>query len=143
MIWTTPEFDASFAKLANESAKMAFIDLIISETNQGYANSDMPVSLTYFNQYVTFLFFCQVRIKLHDVKTHPTLHDQPSASSSTMVGNFRNSMPKDELLNCADAAVLLIDDNNTGYCGVAYLDVTSYCGAFSVTKKSCATGYYR
>jgi len=122
MIWTTPEFDAAFS---SDADKMAFIDLIFQETNQGYINSAMPV-----------------RVQLLDVATHPTIKDNPSASSSTMVGSFKNSMPKSELLNCADAAALLIEDNNTGYCGVAYTGVTSYCGAFSVTKRSCATGYY-
>ena len=83
--------------------------------------------------------FLQVRVQLHDIKAHPTLTDVSDAS--TMLGDFRDSMSSSELLNCADAAALLIEDFSS--CGIAYLDVTSSCGAISVTKKSCATGYYR
>ena len=75
----------------------------------------------------------------HDIKPHPTLNDMPD--SSDMLYAFRDSMPTSELLNCADSAALLIQDFNS--CGIAFLDVTESCGAFSVTKKSCATGYYR
>merc|ERR1719312_1387233 len=49
-------------------------------------------------------------------------------------------MPQNELLNCADSAALLIKDFDN--CGIAKFAVTSSCKTFSVTKKSCATGYY-
>ena len=80
-----------------------------------------------------------MRVQLHNIKAHPTLTD--ISDSSQLLRDFRDSMSSSELLNCADAAALLIEDFNS--CGIAYLDVTSSCGAFSVTKKSCATGYYR
>ena len=50
-------------------------------------------------------------------------------------------MPQHELFNCADSAALLIKD--FGNCGIAKFAVTSSCRSLSVTKKSCATGYYR
>ena len=72
-------------------------------------------------------------------KLHPTLVDIDD--SSDLVDDFENSMPQHELLNCADAAALLIYDFNN--CGIAKFDTSSSCRSFSVTKKSCATGYYR
>ena len=80
-----------------------------------------------------------MRVQLHNIKAHPTLTD--ISDSSQLLRDFRDSMSSSELLNCADAAALLIEDFNS--CGIAYLDVTSSCGAVSVTMKSCATGYYR
>ena len=46
MIWYTPEFLASFA---SEADMNVFIDLVFEETNQGYINSEMPVSMTRIN----------------------------------------------------------------------------------------------
>ena len=43
MIWYTPEFLAAFA---SEADMNVFIDLVFEETNQGYINSEMPVSMT-------------------------------------------------------------------------------------------------
>ena len=40
MIWTTPQFVASFA---SDGDMRRFIDLIFTETNTGYINSEMPV----------------------------------------------------------------------------------------------------
>jgi hypothetical protein len=74
-----------------------------------------------------------------DMKVHPTLHDQ--ASASAMITNFEASLPSWDLYNCADAAVLLVDDFDS--CGIAKLDVTSSCRTLSITAKDCATGYYR
>ena len=44
MIWYTPEFRATFT---SDEEMMVFIDLIFTETNQGYINSEIPVSLKY------------------------------------------------------------------------------------------------
>ena len=41
MVWTTPQFDGTFA---TEEDRRAFVDLMILEANQGYINSKMPVS---------------------------------------------------------------------------------------------------
>ena len=83
--------------------------------------------------------FLQVRVQLHDIKTHPTLTD--IWDGGQMLRDFVDSMSSSELLNCADAAALLVEDFDS--CGIANVDVTSSCRAFSVTMKSCATGYYR
>ena len=99
------------------------------------------IGLILFNKKLPLLFD-QVRCSLHDVKAHPTLVDMTnsSTSASQLLADFKSSMSQSELLNCADAAALLISDFDS--CGIAYFDVTSSCGAFSITKKSCATGYY-
>lgn len=57
------------------------------------------------------------------------------------IDDFRTSLPSAELLNCADAAALLIESFDS--CGIASFGVTDSCASFSVTQKSCATGYYR
>ena len=41
MVWTTPQFDGTFA---TEEDRRAFVDLMVVEANQGYVNSKMPVS---------------------------------------------------------------------------------------------------
>jgi len=118
MIWTTPQFEALFSSVTDMET---FIDLVFEETNQGYINSEMPV-----------------RAVLHDIKSHPTLVD--IQDSSQLVNDFEDSMSQSDLLNCADSAALLIEDFDS--CGIANFGVTSSCRSFSVTKKSCATGYY-
>ena len=42
MIWYTPQFYDSFA---SEADMNVFIDLVFEETNQGYINSEIPVSI--------------------------------------------------------------------------------------------------
>ena len=79
-----------------------------------------------------------MRSSLHDVKAHPTLVD--ITSMNQLLGDFRSSMSQSKLLNCADAAALLIGDFDS--CGIAFFNAACSCGAFSVTAKSCATGYY-
>lgn len=118
MIWYTPEFRATFI---SDEEMMVFIDLIFTETNQGYINSEIPLTAV-----------------KHDVKLHPTLNDLND--SSVMLDAFSSSMPLSDLLSCADSTALLIEEFNS--CGIAYLDRAFSCGAISVTKKSCATGYY-
>ena len=78
-------------------------------------------------------------MSLHAVATHPTLMDMEDASQ--LLSAFGASLPIKELLNCADAAALLVEKFNS--CGIANFDVVQYCASLSVTMKSCATGYYR
>ena len=49
MLWYTPEFRNTFS---TEADMEAFVNLVIEETNQGYINSNIPVSplLTHFFQ---------------------------------------------------------------------------------------------
>jgi len=119
MIWYTPQFYDSFE---SEADMNVFIDLIFEETNQGYINSKIPI-----------------RVSKLGVKPHPTLVD--ISNPDQLVDDFEASMPSSELLNCADAAALLIHDFDS--CGIANnIGTFSSCRSFSVTKKSCATGYY-
>ena len=41
MLWFTPEFQATFS---SDTEMETFIDLMFMETNQGYINSQIPVS---------------------------------------------------------------------------------------------------
>ena len=66
---------------------------------------------------------------------------EEETSSSTVLTNFKNSMSMNKLKNSADAAALLVADLSG--CGIAYTHTTGNCYTLSVTKKSCATGYYR
>jgi len=118
MIWYTPQFRATFS---SEEEMDLFIDQIFAETNQGYINSQIPVTAV-----------------KHDVKQHPNLTDIDD--SSAMLSAFADSMSTSDLLNCADSAALLIEDFSS--CGIAFLNTAFSCRAISVTKKSCATGYY-
>merc|ERR1711970_217404 len=118
MIWYTPQFLAMFA---SEADMNVFVDLVFEETNQGYINSQMPV-----------------RVSKVGPKQHPSLVD--IEDSGDLIDDFSESLPQHELLNCADSAALLIGDFDN--CGIAKIDTTSSCRTYSVTKKSCATGYY-
>ena len=85
------------------------------------------------------IILLKVRVSKLGPKLHPTLNDVED--SSTMIGEFESSLPQHELLNCADAAALLIGEFSS--CGIAKMATTGSCRTYSVTKKSCATGYYR
>ena len=62
-------------------------------------------------------------------------------SSSTLLTNFRNMKGDTETLRgTADAAALIYEDSSG--CGRAYLYAYSNQLSLSITKKSCATGYY-
>ena len=80
-----------------------------------------------------------MRAVKHDVKQHPTLTD--IRDSKRLLYAFKNSMSKTELLNCADSAVLLVKDTRS--CGYGFVNTVFSCNTFSITKKSCATGYFR
>ena len=145
MIWYTPQFRATFS---SEEEMDLFIDQIFAETNQGYINSQIPVSVigqvqTSSSHKCDFVSLnktmLQVTAVKHHVKQHPNLTDIDD--SSAMLSAFADSMSSSDLLNCADSAALLIEDFSS--CGIAFLNTAFSCRAISVTKKSCATGYYR
>merc|ERR1719369_1751928 len=119
MIWYTEEFKQLFSSTEDIEA---FTDLVILETNQAYISGNIPV-----------------RVSKHCVQLHPTLTEDVT-DSSTVLSKFRNSMSTSELRNSADAAALLVADLSG--CGIAYTHTTGSCFTLSVTKKSCATGYY-
>ena len=134
MIWYTPQFLAQFS---SEEDMNTFVDLIFTETDQGYINSGIPVSDK--SCVKIMILISKVRVKKLGPKLHQTLND--IYDSSLMISEFESSLPHYELLNCADAAALLIADFS--HCGIAKVRATGSCRTFSVTKKSCATGYYR
>lgn len=72
-------------------------------------------------------------------KQHPTINDNKNPFQ--LLNDFYESLPSQDLYQCADAAVLLVE--STGACGVGATDVTMSCNTVSITQKSCATGYYR
>jgi hypothetical protein len=115
-VYFTPEFALETPDIEG------FVSQAIAETNQGYANSQVPI---------TVQLFC----------IEPaTINDYPD--SHTMLQLFREM--KDsvvELRDTADAAALLgIDIGDS--CGVAYVDTTGNGLTLSVTEKKCSVGYY-
>jgi len=119
MLWYTQEFRNLFATSADMDA---FTDLVILETNEAYISGNMPV-----------------RIQKHCLKQHPTINEDDT-DSSTILSNFASSMSTSDLRHSADTAALLVADLSG--CGIAYTHTTGSCYTISVTKKSCATGYY-
>ena len=53
MIWYTPQFYDTFA---SEADMNVFIDLVFEETNQGYFNSKIPVSIISLVLLIQLLF---------------------------------------------------------------------------------------
>merc|ERR1719228_386854 len=119
MFWYTQEFKNLFTTVADMDT---FLDLIITETNEAYESGDIPV-----------------RIQKHCAEKHPTINED-DIDSSTLLSAFASSMSTSDLRNSADTAALLTADLSG--CGIAYTHVTGSCYTLSVTKKSCATGYY-
>jgi len=119
MLWYTKEFRSLFTTYSDMDA---FTDLIILETNDGYINGNIPV-----------------RVEKHCLKQHPTVNEDDSSSSAILTA-FKNSMSLNDLRQSADSTALLTADMSG--CGIAYTHTTTNCYTISVTKKSCATGYY-
>ena len=118
MLYYTTEVKKNVADLEG------FFNQILAETNQGYRNSDIPVRLTKF------------------CSEEATLEELPDAKSSfSVLSAFRNMKGSDSALrNTADAAALITW--TLPGCGVGYLYSYENGLSFSVTKKSCAAGYY-
>jgi len=114
MFYYTPEF----ASITDDIP--LFVSQVIAETNQGYINSGIPV-----------------RIRSHCIAA-ATLHDQPHYI--TMINQFSQYKPINELRNSADAAALLVKKFDS--CGVAKTDTFESGNTVSVTQKSCALGYF-
>merc|ERR1719414_1667405 len=114
MFYYTPEFEAVTDDIP------LFVSQVIAETNQGYINSGIPL-----------------RIRSHCIAA-ATLHDHPHYI--TMINQFSQYKPIDELHNSADAAALLVKKFDS--CGVAKTDTFETGNTVSVTMKSCALGYF-
>ena len=67
-----------------------FVDLVFAETNEGYINSDIPVSFTMEDE-KELIIFLKVRVSKLGPKLHPTLND--IEDSITMLREFESSLP--------------------------------------------------
>ena len=115
MFYYTPEFEAATPDIPG------YINEVLAETNQGYANSNIPISVTKF---------CIEAATINDMR-----------DSSALLKAFASMKPSASALrNTADAAALLA--LNTKSCGVAYGNAISLGTTISLCKKSCARGYF-
>merc|ERR1719295_822190 len=115
MFYYTADFEAITPDIPG------FIDQVLAETNQGYINSKIPLTVTKF---------CIEAATINDME-----------QSSDLLRAFYNMKSSTaELRNTADAAALLSVDFNS--CGVAYLNTWDSGWTISVCQKSCALGYF-
>merc|ERR1712130_1052015 len=115
MFYYTADFEAITSDIPG------YIDQVLAETNQGYANSQLPLTVTRF---------CIEAATINDIQ-----------DTSDFISAFANMKPTTaELRNTADAAALLSVDFNS--CGVAYLNTWDSGWTISVCQKSCALGYF-
>jgi hypothetical protein len=103
-----------------------FIGEIIAETNQGYANSHVPLRA---------YALCHERATIPETRSARDLLTQ----FVTMKGENSGSSTA-ALLDTADSAQLLAKELD--YCGLGFLDSIAASGTVSVVMKSCAVGYY-
>ena len=118
MIYYTPEFAAITSDIPG------FVDQVLAETNQGYVNSNIPMT-----------------IKLHCIE--PASISDTSSSSALMLSFMAmKKMSAAALRHSADAAVLLVASMGN-YCGRAHSINSIGSGhTISVCAKSCALGYF-
>ena len=98
-----------------------FIDQIITETNQGYANSKVAM---------TVVKHCSELASIDDQENSLTMLNNFQAMKSSVL----------ELRGSADAAHLLVFEFKG--CGIGYTNVISFKSTLSATKKACAVGQY-
>lgn len=99
-----------------------FFDQVIAVTNQGYANSKIPVM-----------------IKQHCSPEEATINDNPDAV--VMLKSFAKMKgTASALRQTADVAALFVNDFNS--CGIGYVNTIDAKYTFTATRKSCALGYY-
>jgi len=115
MFYYTADFEAITPDIPG------FIDQVLAETNQGYINSQIPLTVTKF---------CIEAATINDME-----------QSSDLLRAFYNmKSSKAELRNTADAAALFAADFSS--CGRAYTNTIWSGNTLSITQKSCALGYY-
>merc|ERR1719411_362466 len=113
-IYYTPQFEAATADIDG------FLDQVMQETNQGYINSKVPLRVK---------LFCHEEAPVNDGNN--ALND----FSKIKGGDFK------AILGSADQAALLL--KNYRACGTAWgINMVPSGRMISVTKKSCALGYY-
>ena len=114
-VYYTPQFAASTADVD------AFIDQVIQETNLGYLNTRVPLRVK---------ALCSEQATVNDISDPRTM----ILTFARMKGNYA------ALRGSADAAALLV--NSFGACGIGALNSISSGATITVTRKSCALGYY-
>ena len=97
-----------------------YIDQVLAETNQGYANSQVPLTVTRF---------CIEAATIDEIE-----------DSSDFIAAFANMKDQRSLRNTADSAALLSMDFSS--CGVAYLNTIGSGWTISIATKDCAFGYF-
>ena len=113
MVYYTPQFAAITADIPG------YVEQVLAETNQGYANSLIPVTIS---------LLCIEAA---------TINDQMDVNG--LITEFREMKGSVEALrNTADAAFLLVEDNNA--CGAGYLATYDMGWTISFAQKSCALG---
>ena len=104
----TPEF----ANAVNDIPGL--VGQILAETNQGYANSQVPLQAV----------LCKIEAA--------TIHD--NADSEALINNFANMKASPALIrDSADVAFLLVKDTNP--CGIAFFDVLSQASPLTLATK--------
>jgi hypothetical protein len=112
-VYYTSAFDASTADING------FITQFIGETNQGFANSRIPIV-----------------VNLHGSELSPV---NETENPFTILEDFTNSKDSfEELRGCADAAILLVTEMNS--CGIAYFNSIQTGRTISVARKACVVG---
>ena len=119
MFYYTPEFAAATPKIED------FIDQVIADTNQGYANSKIDITATKF---------CQ---ELATISEATTSDEDMLEAFTDMKGTGWEG--RKALRNTADAAHLLVLENSL-HCGEAYFEIPMHGWTVGLTMKSCALG---
>ena len=118
MIYYTPQFAAITPDIPG------FVDQVLAETNQGYTNSRVPMT-----------------IKLHCIE-EATFSDT-SSTTEALTKFVAMKKTTESLLNSADTTVLLMASSGSVACGQVYkLNAITTGDMISVCTKSCALGYY-
>lgn len=102
------------------------INLAVSETNQGYANSGVTITLQLAGTGLVSY------TETGNFSTELSRYRSTNDGYMDPIHAQRNS-------TAADVAVLIV--NGSAYCGIGYMNVTAS-SAFTVVARTCATGYY-
>ncbi|TDR46572.1 metallopeptidase family M12-like protein [Tahibacter aquaticus] len=105
---------------------VGLINLAVTESNQGYVNSGVELTLQLAGTGVV------TYTETGNFSTELSRYRSTSDGYMDAIHAQRNS-------TTADVAVLIV--NGSAYCGIGYMNVTAS-SAFTVVARTCATGYY-
>ena len=125
MVYYTPEFAAATDDIEE------FIDKMIEETNQGYINSKLPITVTKFCSELA-------SISEHCVDPNSLLEAFLSMKGSYWGGHWNSDWGA--LRNTADAATLLVLNHKD--CGQGCYATYNHGDTFSWVKKDCAIRWF-